>query len=552
MTLAHLQRDDILSAIAEYDLLGRNAFLATYGFGRARVYFIRHDGRLYDAKAIVGGACRKRLPAVSRSDLEKALGKESGVAARLRALDFHVESSSIKDRIARRYIPWSVFIGALLLLFMASLLLQRIRTWEFLLPWYKTSSPIGLPSVVLSFLAILFAFVDQSALQTRFRNWLNERIEESRLPYFLLATGGVGFVCAVLASYLCTPSEWKRFIDNEFLPAASGHYSEAIEAAGEIRGLNADTLTLFRRSLGVFEIRARTNLQHQPLSEQEKRDLEAVRWSTSVKNEQLEALRVYAVAEATCLLAPLLHHTPEAYQAARKGYDGFQQRPGRAVTVRWRDAAKKNSINTYCYEGIAEKIPPEAWQGLAPDWTLYANLVARHVYNNQFDTAIAKAVDGLQQMEAHPHHEFYHMNNRDILIENKMSAEILKGCYEDALATYDSEYSDQLRLGTGSLETTWCLALILAGKTKEFDAGIRNAKLMSADDRELILGVSMLRAGNRNGALAHFRNLSMCTADPPLEDKALLQKVHDKLKQERWLMIPDIQALVEALEKPVP
>ena len=40
----------------EYDALGRNAFLAKYGFGQSRSYFLVSDGKRYDSKAIVGAA----------------------------------------------------------------------------------------------------------------------------------------------------------------------------------------------------------------------------------------------------------------------------------------------------------------------------------------------------------------------------------------------------------------------------------------------------------------------------------------------------------------
>lgn len=46
----------IVAAIKEFDELGRDQFLAKYGFGPARSYFLVHDGRRYDSKAIVGAA----------------------------------------------------------------------------------------------------------------------------------------------------------------------------------------------------------------------------------------------------------------------------------------------------------------------------------------------------------------------------------------------------------------------------------------------------------------------------------------------------------------
>lgn len=56
MTLGVLSKDAIDRAIAEFDELGRDAFLSKYGFGRATHYALVVDGREYDPKAIAGVA----------------------------------------------------------------------------------------------------------------------------------------------------------------------------------------------------------------------------------------------------------------------------------------------------------------------------------------------------------------------------------------------------------------------------------------------------------------------------------------------------------------
>ncbi|WP_326572420.1 hypothetical protein OG539_28055 [Actinacidiphila glaucinigra] len=53
-----ITRQSVLKAIAEYDKLGREAFLSKYGFGKARTYVLEYEGREYDAKAIAGAAHR--------------------------------------------------------------------------------------------------------------------------------------------------------------------------------------------------------------------------------------------------------------------------------------------------------------------------------------------------------------------------------------------------------------------------------------------------------------------------------------------------------------
>ncbi len=56
MALGVLSRSAVEQAIAEYDELGRDAFLSKHGFGRATTYALVVDGREYDPKAIAGVA----------------------------------------------------------------------------------------------------------------------------------------------------------------------------------------------------------------------------------------------------------------------------------------------------------------------------------------------------------------------------------------------------------------------------------------------------------------------------------------------------------------
>jgi 5-methylcytosine-specific restriction protein A len=56
MGLADITREGVDRAIAEFDQIGRQAFLDKYGFGEARTHFLAIGDRRYDSKAIVGAA----------------------------------------------------------------------------------------------------------------------------------------------------------------------------------------------------------------------------------------------------------------------------------------------------------------------------------------------------------------------------------------------------------------------------------------------------------------------------------------------------------------
>jgi len=78
-----LTSEQVRLAVAEFDGLGRLAFLGKYGFGKAKSYFLDIDGNLYDSKAIVG--CALGLPA------GKFTGGDAAVARRLETLGFQVQ-----------------------------------------------------------------------------------------------------------------------------------------------------------------------------------------------------------------------------------------------------------------------------------------------------------------------------------------------------------------------------------------------------------------------------------------------------------------------------
>jgi putative restriction endonuclease len=124
VSLAELtDRNAVLSALDEFDHLQRDQFLSTYGFKPARTYFLRHQGRHYDSKAIAGVAHGiqhrggRPLPASAFS------GGEATVARKLRSLGFevierseHEESPQVSGPVeqerARREGMWARLLTA--------------------------------------------------------------------------------------------------------------------------------------------------------------------------------------------------------------------------------------------------------------------------------------------------------------------------------------------------------------------------------------------------------------------------------------------------------
>lgn len=91
MSIAELtSADAVRQAVAEFDQLGREAFLAKYRFGPARRYFLKLDGSLYDSKAIVGAAHGMQHPDLGPLSADGFSGGDATVKTKLEELGFSV------------------------------------------------------------------------------------------------------------------------------------------------------------------------------------------------------------------------------------------------------------------------------------------------------------------------------------------------------------------------------------------------------------------------------------------------------------------------------
>jgi hypothetical protein len=92
-------RSAVLKAIAEYDDMGREAFLARYGYGPSRSYFLEHEGKIYDSKAIAGVAVGKQFPEEGPLKPSEFSGGDATVRAKLEALEFRIRGPDAADAV---------------------------------------------------------------------------------------------------------------------------------------------------------------------------------------------------------------------------------------------------------------------------------------------------------------------------------------------------------------------------------------------------------------------------------------------------------------------
>jgi predicted RNA-binding protein with PUA-like domain len=94
--------DAVVAALDEFDELGRDEFLKKYGFGGARRYFLRRDGRYYDSKAIVGAAYGYQYRDRGPLAYTQFSAGEHTVKAKLEELGFDMVVRRPKDALALR------------------------------------------------------------------------------------------------------------------------------------------------------------------------------------------------------------------------------------------------------------------------------------------------------------------------------------------------------------------------------------------------------------------------------------------------------------------
>lgn len=98
MALSDLtDRSAVLQAIAEFDAIGRDAFLQQHRFGPVRRYYLSHEGKLYDSKAIVGAAHRFQHPDADPLRAADFSGGDATVRRKLEELGFAVEVTAAAD-----------------------------------------------------------------------------------------------------------------------------------------------------------------------------------------------------------------------------------------------------------------------------------------------------------------------------------------------------------------------------------------------------------------------------------------------------------------------
>ena len=92
MDLEGIKSRHVLEAVREFGRLGRGEFVKQYGFGKARSYWLVHEGRSYDAKAIFGAARGYARPELGPLSAKNSVNSQMA-KRKLEDLEFEVTDS---------------------------------------------------------------------------------------------------------------------------------------------------------------------------------------------------------------------------------------------------------------------------------------------------------------------------------------------------------------------------------------------------------------------------------------------------------------------------
>ena len=96
--MSELTREAVLKAIDEFNALNREGFLEKYKFGRAQKWFIHHERRTYDVKAIAGVAHKFLGSGIRYLEVDEfKTGKGSKAFGKLESLGFVIKQDNVRS-----------------------------------------------------------------------------------------------------------------------------------------------------------------------------------------------------------------------------------------------------------------------------------------------------------------------------------------------------------------------------------------------------------------------------------------------------------------------
>ena len=441
------------------------------------------------------------------------------------------------------------FVVALVMVYITWILVQRLLTWDFLRPWQDMVIRTGIPSALAGFLALVFIVFDKSEWQKRFRRWLETGIEQTRMPFAFLCLSIVVAGTASTCTVRITPIRWAHFIDEVFLKGENdyGHaYAETDKLLDALAKDHPDASAAMRETTDVFKLRYRLNQEMRTrLSASDWKLLQAVCNSERMENDQLEAFRLFGLARARSeYLRNLSPDESVNLSEARSDYRRFLKVPSHATTAEWRYSATLNTASMYYYEKHYEEAL-KLWEKLPERPSVQNNMSDAYAKLGKFDKALQAANRGLEMVKVPPFSSQYTRTLHATLVENKMIAQMGMQGPTDAIRTFHNNVTKQNEIAGPSLDTVYCVALLLA-RDPSFDTTLADSKLMKEDDKNLVRGLWELKRRDPSSALRYFR-LRAGYTEPVLSDARVAEKLRKELDTRSLLVIPAVQDLLKRL-----
>ncbi len=107
MVRGGINRDAVLQAMKECDRVGREAFLSDNGFDQPRQFYVQHQGRLYDAKAIANVAYRHQHGSLPEPRISGGKAHSNRILDKLDFSIIDATPETIEGERAWRHAVWA-------------------------------------------------------------------------------------------------------------------------------------------------------------------------------------------------------------------------------------------------------------------------------------------------------------------------------------------------------------------------------------------------------------------------------------------------------------
>jgi len=394
-----------------------------------------------------------------------------------------------------------LFVVSIILFYVSFVFVYRFFTLDFFSSFLDSVGNIGVPSFVTAIVAFISFFIAPPNLKQQVRMYGKKIVSSFKLCIVLLILG----ICFLSMSYFFVnyfvPLNWSKFIDTAFLKGEQDSYKTALVKTSEIKKMAPLSGKIIEEGINVFLLRQQTNHETRSLVITKLRKLIQFLEKDIDKNKYVANFQRFSLGEAYSLAMKIqAYEVSEARNKANFYYDEFLSNSKGVATNKFLQSAYLNKANIYMYSQDYRKAA-EQWEKLEDSASKFVNLTSAYVMLEDYDNALKQADLGIEYIESKGNSE---RGNYDAIVENKMIVFLSKNESLQAITTFKESFSGRY-IPSGSVESTYALALLISNKFDDFKLIMRENNQISEEYSNLLYGIYYLQQGDIQSSKLKFK-----------------------------------------------